>query len=83
MPEVTFKINSSENINQFAATIDVEKKTETFLKVGEYPSWLSENFIQKILRNFHLDDKLDVKSLKIQQCGGKGESYGKFLPVIY
>lgn len=51
------------------------KQVENFLKFGEYPKWLDENFIQKILRKFHLDAKLEVKSFKVQRCGFKGEGY--------
>lgn len=45
----------------------------------EVPEWLNESFIQNILRNEHKDSKIEINSMKVQECGGKGENYASLM----
>lgn len=54
-------------------------KDDGLLPADEIPSWLSESYIQNILRKFNRDDNLKVKCLKIKHCGGKGDSYASMM----
>lgn len=44
-------------------------------KINVIPAWMNEVYFEKILRQEKCDDSLRVKNLKIQKCGGDGESY--------
>jgi Ecdysteroid kinase-like family len=71
----TFEV-SSEIINQhiLPQTDTMEPKVE-LLSAEETPAWLNNLFVQNILQKHHCNDNLRVKYLRIQQCGGKGDSY--------
>lgn len=56
----------------------IETKVE-LLSADEVPLWLNNLFVQNILQKFHCNDNLKVKNLKIQQCGGKGDSYASIM----
>lgn len=63
--------NGSENLQD-----------DSTLNSVEIPVWLSEIYFQNILQQEHRDSSLKVNYLKVQQCGGKGESYvGKMFRV--
>lgn len=49
------------------------------LNVDEIPVWLNETFIERILQKHFNEQNLKVKSLEIQECGGKGESYASIM----
>lgn len=53
----------------------MQNDKEDSLEVNELPPWLNELFIRDILRKFLCNEKIEVKSLNIDQCGGKGDSY--------
>lgn len=75
----TFEI-SNEIINQVILPKGVEEpKDDCLLSAEEIPQWLNESFIEDILRKFNEDANLKVRCLKIQQCGGKGDSYASMM----
>lgn len=79
MTDATFEI-TSEIINHVisqAAPQDI--KDDGLLPSADVPSWLSESYVEKILRKFNRDDNLRVKFLQIKQCGGKGDSYASMM----
>lgn len=77
--ETKFEI-SSEAISQVIFPKGVaEPKEENLLSSEEIPSWLNEVFIENVLRSFYDDEDLKVRCLKIQQCGGKGDSYASVM----
>ena len=41
----------------------------------EVPDWLTESFIQDILQKQHKDASIEINSMNVQECGGKGENY--------
>lgn len=41
----------------------------------DLPVWLNEIYIQNVLQTHFNNEKLKVKKLEVQHCGGKGESY--------
>lgn len=44
-------------------------------KINVIPAWLNEIYFENFLRQEKCDDSLKVKNLKVQKCGGDGESY--------
>jgi Ecdysteroid kinase-like family len=54
---------------------DVMESEVELLSPDETPDWLNNLFVQNILQKHHCNDNLKVKYLRIQQCGGKGDSY--------
>lgn len=77
--ETTFEI-SNEVINQVILPKGVEEpKDDCLLSSEEIPLWLNGAFIENILRDFFDDENLKVRCLKIQQCGGKGDSYASMM----
>lgn len=71
----TYEI-SSEVISQLILPKGVEEpQDDCLLSVEEIPEWLNEDFIENILRKYFVKDDLKVHRLKVQPCGGKGDSY--------
>lgn len=55
------------------------QKVDDILSADEIPTWLCESFIKKILRKHYANKSLEVKSLQVRQCGGKGDSYASVM----
>lgn len=72
---ITFEI-ISENSTQL---VTGESKVDPILLPEEIPAWLTERFVQDILRQHYRDQSLKVKSLAVKQCGGKGDSYASLM----
>jgi Ecdysteroid kinase-like family len=69
----------NDRINQIVPPTECAPKIERCLSAEEIPSWLNEAFIQDILQKHDRNQDLRVKSLQIQQCGGKGDSYASMM----
>jgi hypothetical protein len=52
-----------------------ENQIDAYLNADEIPFWLTESFLKNILKIYFNEDKLIVSEFKVQQCGGKGDSY--------
>lgn len=72
MTETLNPLNNFNDENFHAtqlASLQVCEENST-LSADEVPKWLNENFIENILEKHE-----KVRSLQVNQCGGKGESY--------
>lgn len=54
-------------------------KVEDQLEAHEIPSWLTEQYMENVLRKYRQDPTLKVKRMTVQQCGGKGDSYASMM----
>lgn len=71
---------SSEVIKRLPSVIShLEPGDESLLSAEEIPDWLNKAFLEDILQKHFNDEALKVKCLKIQQCGGKGDSYASVM----
>ncbi|CAO1438719.1 unnamed protein product [Diamesa tonsa] len=50
-------------------------KVDDLLEPHEIPSWLTDQYMEKVLQKSRQDPALKVKRIVVQQCGGKGDSY--------
>lgn len=72
---VTIDIGS-EVIKRLPSVVaNLEPADDCLLSAEDIPDWLNKAFLEGILRKHFNDEALKVNCLKIQQCGGKGESY--------
>lgn len=86
MEEVEFSFEDGSEILDVLTQIipnDSENlQDDSTLNSEEIPAWLSEIYFQNILQQEHCDNSVKVNYLKVQQCGGEGESYvGKMFRV--
>lgn len=74
-----FEINSDVINQHILPSKEPQVKADLMLEPDEIPTWLNELFFQDAMRKYFGDKNLRVKSLKIQSCGGKGDSYASVM----
>lgn len=79
MSEAGLSFELSGEVIERQLPSDLECHDDSLLSPDEIPDWLSEAFIENILRRHFKRESLKVNCLRIQPCGGKGESYASIM----